>query len=157
MSLPPPVRRVARTAWHGEIATRGTRAIPEEVPVALSYNRVAHAVMLATPADLEDFAVGFSLTEGVIAHPGEIEELVVVPVDDGIELRMWLTPERMDAVTVRHRRLAGASGCGLCGLESLADAVRKPPRVASTARFDVATIGAAMAALPSGQVLNAQT
>ena len=156
-TIPPAVRSVPRTAFHGDAVTRGARAIPEETPVALSYNRVAYAVMLATPADLEDFAVGFSLTEGIVQSAGEIEELDVVPVEQGIELRMWLAPERADSVTVRQRRLAGPSGCGLCGLESLADAVRTLPRISSAARFDAAAVRAAMAALPDAQTLNQQT
>ena len=157
MTLPPPVRSVPRTAFRGDAVTRGARVIPEETPVAFSYNRTAYAVMLATPADLEDFAVGFSVTEGIVATADEIEELEVVAVAQGIELRMWLAPHRADRIALRQRRLAGPSGCGLCGLESLADAVRTPPRIVCDAQFDAATIGAAMAALPDGQTLNRQT
>src|SRR4029077_18352160 len=115
-----PVRSVVRTAWRGDTATRGARAIPEETPIALTYNRSAYAVMLATPAGLEDFALGFSLTEGIVESAAEIDELEVVGGGAGIELRMWLVPERTDSITQRQRRLAGPSGCGLCGLESLA-------------------------------------
>jgi FdhD protein len=157
MKLPPPVRSVARTAWRGDAVTRGTRAIPEETPVAFSYNRTTYAVMLATPADLEDFAIGFSLTEGIVQKADEIEELDVVAVEHGVELRMWLVPERVDRVTLRQRRLAGPSGCGLCGLESLADAVRTPPNIVSDVRFDGSAIHAAMAALPAAQKFNEQT
>jgi FdhD protein len=155
--LPPPVRSVARTAFHGDAVADGVRAIPEETPIAFSYNRTAYAVMLATPADLEDFALGFSLTEGLVQRAAEIEELDVVAVEQGIELRMWLAPERADMVTVRQRRLAGPSGCGLCGLESLADAVRTLPRTTSAVRFDADAIHTAMAALPAAQKYNQQT
>jgi len=157
VTLPDPIRSVVRTAWRGDETTRGARAIPEEVPIALTYNRSAYAVMLATPADLHDFALGFSLTEGIVHNAAEIDELDIVPVDTGIELRMWLSPELADAMTQRQRRLAGPSGCGLCGLESLADAVRTPPRIASAARFDTAAVHTAMAALPAAQKLNQQT
>jgi FdhD protein len=157
MAVGPPARSVKRTAYRGGAVTRGARAIPEETPVAFSYNRVSYAVMLATPADLEDFAVGFSLTEGVVQTADQIEELEVVPAEQGIELRMWLAPERADRVTLRQRRLAGPSGCGLCGLESLADAVRALPRVTAEPRFDVAQVHAAMAALPAAQKLNQET
>jgi FdhD protein len=155
--LPPPVRSVARTAFHGDAVADGVRAIPEETPVAFSYNRSSYAVMLATPADLEDFALGFSLTEGLVQRDAEIEELDVVAVEQGIELRMWLAPERADMVTVRQRRLAGPSGCGLCGLESLADAVRTLPRTTAAVRFDADAIHTAMAALPAAQKYNQQT
>ncbi len=159
--IPPPVRSVARTAFHGDAVTCAARAIPEETPVAFSYNRTAYAVMLATPADLEDFAIGFSLTEGIIQAADEVEELDVVAAEQGaepgIELRMWLAPHRADRIAIRQRRLAGPSGCGLCGLESLADAVRTPPHIASSAGFDAAAIHAAMAALPAAQKLNQQT
>jgi FdhD protein len=157
MTLPPPVRSVSRLALRSETLTRGLRTIPEETPVALTYNRSAYAVMLASPADLEDFAIGFSLTEGIVRHPSEIQDFAIVPHADGIELRMWLAPEHTAAADARRRRIAGPSGCGLCGIESLADAVRPPPRVTSTARFDAAAIEAAMAALPAAQALNRQT
>lgn len=155
--LSKPVRSVCRTVFRDGTVTRGVRAIPEETPIALTYNRSAYAVMLATPADLEDFAVGFSLTEGIVQSAAEIEELEVVSTEAGIELRMWLAPERADTMTQRQRRLAGPSGCGLCGLESLADAVRTPPHIASPASFDAAKIQVAMATLPAAQKLNHQT
>jgi FdhD protein len=152
-----PARNIVRTSYRGDAITRDTRAIPEETPVALTYNRAAYAVMLATPADLEDFALGFSLTEGIVQSAREIEELDIVPAELGIELRMWLAAERADRITQRQRRLAGPSGCGLCGLESLADAVRTPPHIESPAIFDSAAIHTAMAALPAAQRLNQQT
>jgi FdhD protein len=150
-------RIVARTAWRDGVATDGRRTIPEETPVALTYNRTTHAVMLATPGDLEDFAIGFSLTEGIIQRATEIEDIEIVPADEGIEVRMWLPPDRIEALTVRQRRLAGPSGCGLCGLQSLADAIRQPPRVTADPRFTPASVIAAVAAMPMGQHLNRQT
>ena len=155
--IPPPVHSVSRIAFRGDAVTCGERAIPEETPVAFSYNRTAYAVMLATPDDLEDFATGFSLTEGIIQAANEIEELDVVAAEHGIELRMWLAPERVDRIAIRQRRLAGPSGCGLCGLESLADAVRTLPHITSAVGFDAAAIHTAMAALPAAQKLNEQT
>jgi FdhD protein len=159
LTLPdaPPTQTVRRTSWRGPLATTGMRDVPEETPIAFTYNRTTHAVMLATPADLEDFAAGFSLTEGIIRNADELEEIEIVPADEGIELRLWLAADRMDSLTVRQRRLAGPSGCGLCGMESLADAIRKPPRVAADPRFPPASIVAAMAAMPAAQRLNQQT
>ncbi len=155
--LPAPVRRVARVSWRGGAADAGERAIPEETAVALTYNRSTHAVMMATPADLEDFAVGFSLAERIVAAPGEIEELEVVPGEEGIELRMSIAPARSEAFHRRRRHLAGVTGCGLCGMESLAEATRSPPQVISDIRVSAETIAAALASLPSRQAINRET
>ncbi len=133
--LPPPHVSVDRTIWRGDFASLGARSIPEETPVALTYGRATHAVMMATPADLRDFALGFSLAEGIVRAPQEIEALDVVPVDAGIELRMDLAPERRDALSQRQRRIVGPGGCGLCGLDSLAEALRPPPVVVADTRF----------------------
>ena len=154
---PPPVRRVRRTHWHGNAAGKGTRCIPEETPVALTYNHSTHAVMLATPADLVDFGIGFSLAESIVERADEIDEIEIVTVPQGIEVRMTLGEARLDALTRRQRRLAGPSGCGLCGLDSLTDAVRPVPRVMSEAAFDAGSIGAAMALMPPAQRLNQLT
>ncbi len=145
---------VQRVVWRNGLATPSPRTIAEEVPVALTYNRVTHAVMLASPSDLEDFAIGFSLSEGIIQHASDIEALDVVTVPLGIELRMDLAPDRLDALTRRQRRLAGPSGCGLCGLDSLAEALRPVPRVAAHGRFAPHAVAAAMDALPHAQTLN---
>ena len=78
---------VKRTTWRGRTRVVGTRTVPREVPIALTFNRSTHAVMLATPADLEDFAVGFSLSEGIIRRVGDVLALEIVTVPDGIECR----------------------------------------------------------------------
>jgi len=152
-----PVTRVTRAAWRGGEAWTGERAIPAETAIALTYNRLAYAVMMATPADLEDFGVGFSLAEGVVARADEIRDLAIVPGDDGIEIRMWLADDRIDAFTARRRYLTGPTGCGLCGVESLAEAMRPPPRVVSDFRVSAEALTAAIAAMPTGQRLNHQT
>lgn len=157
MRIPEPVYRARRTAWRGGAPHAGERAIPEETAVALSYDRVTHAVMMATPADLEDFAVGFSLSEGIIAGPDEIESLEIVPGANGIELRMWLAEPRGDAFTDRRRHLAGPTGCGLCGIESLEQATRLPSPVNSSLRVTREMIAAAIGALPGAQHLNCET
>ena len=150
-------RTLRRIAWRGGEGELGIRTVPDETPVALTYNRAALAVMLATPADLEDFALGFSLTEGIIERADQLEELEVVLAGDGIELRMWLAEDRVAVAEARRRRLAGPSGCGLCGIESLADAVRAPPPVTANIRFTAGDVAAAMAALPAAQRLNQAT
>lgn len=144
-------------AHRGAEVLRQTRVVPEEVPVALSYNGTTHAVMMATPSDLEDFAIGFSLSEGIIANPREITSIDVVPSDEGIDLRIWLADARAEAFSARRRRLAGPTGCGLCGVESLDDALPALPTVVSAVRVEPATIRAALAALADMQDLHRDT
>lgn len=155
--VPPPVQRVARTAWAGGELSQGTRVLPEETAIALTYNRTTHAVMMATPADLEDFAIGFSLTEGVVEHPREIEELAIVPSDKGIELRMWIGEDRGAAFHDRRRHLAGPTGCGLCGMDSLTEAMRPARVVSGDLRLTADDVRRAIASLPSAQTINRQT
>ncbi len=146
-------------SWREGKAASGERTIAEETPVAFTYNRTTYAVMLATPADLPDFALGFSLTEGVIDAASDIVALEVLEVPDGIELRMDLAPDRLARLEQRRRRLAGFGGCGLCGLESLADVMRPLPAARGDApawRIRAAALTEAMAALPGLQVLNRQ-
>jgi FdhD protein len=153
----PPSGRVARTAWRDGHPEAGSRCVPEETAIALTYNRLAYAVMMASPSDLEDFARGFSLTEAIVADPAEIEELQVIEAEQGIELRMWIAAERMASVTARRRRLAGPTGCGLCGLESLAEAMRAPPAVTAELSLDAGALAAAMREMARRQQLNQAT
>ena len=155
--MPDPTVPAERIAWRGNTAQIGVRTVPRETPVALTYNRATHAVMLATPADLHDFAIGFSLSEGIISNPDDILALDIVEVPLGIECRMDLRDERLDALTKRQRRLAGPSGCGLCGLDSLAAAIRPAPTVPPGRHFTPDMVLDAMRAIPGAQVLNAET
>ena len=157
MTIPAPYYRARRTAWRSGARRDGERTIPEETAVALTYDRVTHAVMMATPDDLEDFAVGFSLSEGIVASPDEIEAIEIVPGPNGIELRMWLAEPRGAAFSDRRRHLAGPTGCGLCGIESLEQAMRAPPTVESDLHVAREMIAAAVAALPGAQPLNRET
>jgi FdhD protein len=150
-------RPVTRIAWRHGIATSGERVVPQETPIAVTYNRATYAVMLATPADIEDFAIGLSLTEGVIAGTGDIEELEIVTVEQGIEARLWLSADLAEAVQSRRRHMTGATGCGLCGLESLAEAARTPRTVVTHATFTPQQVATAIAALPAAQELNRLT
>lgn len=111
----------------------GERIVPEETPVAFTYHGSTHAVMMATPADLEDFAVGFSLTEGIISHPSEIERIEVEREEKGLDLQIRLANAQSEALTARRRHMAGPVGCGLCGIESIEQAVRPTPSVGASA------------------------
>jgi FdhD protein len=155
--VPPPARCVQRQAWRNGSTLFGERTLAEEVPVAFSYDATTHAVLMATPDDLEDFALGFTYTEGIITAATEIAELAVVSVADGIVLRMWLTGERSDAFAARRRRFVGPAGCGMCGLESLAEANRGIPMASHGLQVRRRDIEEAVAALPAGQQLNMQT
>ena len=104
------------------------RTLPEETPVALVYNGGTQAVMMATPADVEDFAAGFTITEG-IARAGALPGVEVVEHESGIEARMWLPADALDAMMARRRASVGPVGCGLCGIDSLAEALRPLPRL----------------------------
>ena len=125
--------KVAEIARRGGRMVDGERFVPEETPIAFSYAGSTHAVMMATPADLEDFAVGFSLTEGIVAGPDEIEAIEVVAEDRGIDVQVRLADASNDALVARRRHMAGPVGCGLCGIESIEQAVRVTPSVRSSA------------------------
>lgn len=155
--MPPPVRRVARTAWRAAGLVSGERAIPEETAVAFTYNAVSYAVMMASPLDLEDFALGFSLNEGVVASAAEIEQLDIVEEEIGIELRMRLVEPRAAEVAARRRHLAGPTGCGLCGIETLIDAMRPPQVVSASQQFTPQDVMRAVQTLAPLQALNRET
>ena len=157
-----PIIRVPCTVWRdGDAsqseATPGERAIPEETAVAFTFNTASYAVMMATPQDLEDFAVGFSLTEGVIASADAIESVEIVQEDVGIELRIWLKARDAAEFLGRRRKMAGPTGCGLCGIESLVEATRPPPKVGEGRTFTPEEIMTAVNSLFPQQVLNQET
>ena len=155
------MRDVARLRGSGTDRAPVADRVAEEVPVALRYGDRAFAVMMATPADLEDFALGFSLTEGLVDTPAQLTGIEVHTRLEGIELAMTVAPEAPAARLAdaeAQRLLPGRSGCGLCGTRELEDAVRPPPRVpAGARRFSTAALERAFAALPARQPLNAAT
>ena len=122
------VRRPIRRFRAGKIAQL-TDAIAEEVPIALVYNDRPHVVMMATPRDLDDFALGFSLSEAVIARADELTSIESQTLLEGIEIRLRIPEARAEALESRHRNLTGRTSCGLCGAQALEDAVRQPPAV----------------------------
>lgn len=144
--------------WTRTGAEAGQRRVPEETAIAIVHDASTTAVMMATPADLEDFAVGFSLSEGAIERLQDIRDIEIVVQDLGVEVRLWLTAERAAPLANRRRRLAGPTGCGLCGIDSLAEAVRAPVLVPRGAlRVDADALLAAMDALSDAQPLGRET
>lgn len=142
-----------RLSFAGGVARESQRVLPAEVAVALSYNGSTHAVMMATPADLTDFAHGFTLAEG-IATLEEIERIDAVETPLGVDLQIWLTDGAAARQVQRRRNMAGPVGCGLCGLDSLEEAVRDAPRVQGALQMTPAQVMAAVAALPQHQPLH---
>lgn len=152
-----PVRTIGRSAWRGGTLEAGERAIPEETAIAFTFNGSSYAVMMATPRDLEDFAVGFSLTEGVITAANDIESLEIIEQDIGIELRMRLAEPYASRFVERRRYLAGPTGCGLCGIDSLSEAMRAPSIVSDNERFTPNDIMRALDMVTKAQALHKQT
>jgi FdhD protein len=155
--MPRPASPARRKAWRDGRLAEGVRLIPEETALALTYNGGTYAVMMGTPQDLADFAIGFSLDEGIIQSPADIETLDIVELDDGIELRMWLSPERAAMLNERRRHIAGPTGCGICGIESIAEAVRPAAIVPKGRSFTPREIMAAMASIAPLQAINVET
>lgn len=152
-----PVRTVDRQVWRDNRLSEGARAIPEETAIALTYNGGTYAVMMGTPQNLADFAVGFSLSEGIVQSPDDIRSLDIIDLDDGIELRMWLTPANADRLNERRRHIAGPTGCGICGIDSIAEAVRPAAIVAQGRSFSSREVMTAIQSIPPLQTINIET
>lgn len=144
--------RYAHGAW-----TQSSDQIAEEVPLAFIYNGISHAVMLGTPTDLEDFALGFSLTEGLIQHAQDLRDIEIVPTALGIELRLDIGAQAFYGFKTTRRQLAGRTGCGLCGQESLEQAMRPIPHVGKQLRIPPQAIEYAFKQLPAWQHLHQAT
>ena len=148
----------ARAFWFdGRDATDAARDVPVEMPVNVVYDATPFAVMMTTPHDLEDFAFGFSFTEGVIEQASDIHRVEVHAAERGIELRVsfapWATPRLGD----RSRNTAGRTGCGLCGIDQLDALPMAAVRKKKNAGVQVASVHRALAALEQGQSLNQRT
>ncbi|ASW07881.1 formate dehydrogenase accessory sulfurtransferase FdhD [Rhizobium sp. 11515TR] len=153
-----PTTTVPETARRNGLVRSGTRIVPEEVPIAFSYGGTSHAVMMGTPADIEDFAVGFSLTEGIITDMGEIAAIEPIEDEQGIDVQISLVDDAADALRLRRRHMAGPVGCGLCGIESIEQAVRKVPDVSKVAlKLTQKDIVRAIALLNDAQPLHRET
>jgi FdhD protein len=149
------VRRVER--WRGETFEAVDDYVAEEAPVALMYNGEPHVVMLATPLDLEDFALGFSLTEGIVGSPLDVEAIRVFERSNGIEVRLRIPESQCAAAKDKGRNLTGRTGCGLCGAKTLEQAVRVPRPVNSSLILSAHDLGVSLEALREHQRINRLT
>ena len=154
-------RTIPVNTWRLEQADSANQAredaIASEVPVALTYNRVSHVVMMATPADLEDFALGFSLTEGLIGNKDDLLQANVIPRDGGIEVAMTITEDWFDRLSTQRRNMAGRTGCGLCGAENIEQALRYPAPVDHSLKVTHQSLQSAVGAMNAHQPLQATT
>lgn len=132
----------------------GSEPVAEEVPVAMVYNGLSHVVMMASPTDLEDFALGFSLTEGIIESKSEFGDCEIARAGEGIEAKIEISSRAFFRLKEHRRALQGRTGCGLCGVESLDQALRDLPKLNSELRVTAHAIHRALDALPALQGLN---
>ncbi len=152
-----PLSEFPVTRWRVAAATQQHDSIAEEIPVAFEYNGIAHTVMLATPANLEDFAIGFSLSEGIVDRRADVFGIEVVASAQGVTLRLHVAGDAFARLKDRRRSLAGRTGCGLCGAESLTQVTRDLPPVATASTLAPAALYAGMASLPAQQKIQQAT
>lgn len=158
MTLPPPFGASDATHHRPGSSVAVTRALPDEVAIAMVYHGSTHAVMMATPADVQDFAAGFSLTEGIVTGLDQIASCEVISHPKGIEAQMWLAEDRGEALAARRRSLAGPVGCGLCGIDSIEAAVRSLPDLSGAGpALTVEDVAAATESLRGWQPLHDRT
>jgi len=148
---------VAVQRWTRGTLARATDLVAEEMPVALVYHDVPHVVMLATPADLEDYAVGFTLSEGLVAGAGEIRGVEVIQGEASADVKISVAWERFTQLLQRRRNLTGRTGCGLCGAERAEDAIRECQPVPAGVTITAAELHETMAQLAARQPINART
>ncbi|WP_340572727.1 formate dehydrogenase accessory sulfurtransferase FdhD [Stenotrophomonas sp. G106K1] len=143
--------------WRDDVRRSIMDSVAEEVPVAMLYNDIAFSVMMASPADLEDFAFGFSLTEGLINHPGQLLGVDIQPRLEGIELAMAVASDApvLAANASNARNLPGRSGCGICGASQLEQVIRTPTPLDHPATCSAASVRLALASLKQSQPMNA--
>ncbi|CAH0295649.1 Sulfurtransferase FdhD [Massilia sp. Bi118] len=157
LAPPAPARARHVLRMRKEVLATVEDMVVDEVPVALVYNGISHAVMMATPADLEEFALGFSLSEGIIARPGDCYGIEVEPGRDGIAVQLRIAAAAFMALKERRRTLAGRTGCGLCGVDSLQQVARPLLELAPARGFHVAAVRRALDAVGAEQALARST
>ena len=149
-----PLLEVPARRWEGGRAQDGTEQVVEETPVAIVYNGIPHVVMMATPGDLEDFALGFSITEELLRSPADLQSLQVVKYGQGIEIQATVSPECEATIASRNRRLTGRTGCGICGVDSIEGVLKQLHPVSSSATVTPAAVENACRTLVGHQTLN---
>ncbi|KRA00028.1 formate dehydrogenase family accessory protein FdhD [Mesorhizobium sp. Root157] len=158
MTARPALARISRIAKRSAGAAAANRMVPEETPIALSYGGTTHAVMMASPADFEDFALGFSITEGIVGSSDEIDAIEVQDHGAGIDIQIRLKDTANRRFEARRRRLAGPVGCGLCGIESIEEAMRSVDAVdASRLTLEAQDIVRSVQLLSRVQLLHSET
>lgn len=158
LAFPAPSRDVPVARWRAGVVEQVSDRVAEEVPVALTYHGVPHVVMLTTPADLEDLAVGFTLSESIVANRDEIRCVEAAQREDGaLEVRIGVAPDRFSGLLRRQRNLTGRTGCGLCGAQTVEEAIRNPPPVKSALTVHSKQLHQALLELQGRQEINSRT
>jgi FdhD protein len=155
--LTEPVVSVPVECWQDGHVSSLVDEVADERPVAFRYKGVSHVVMLATPRDLEDLAVGFTLSEAIVHDPSEIRSVESGRVDDAFEVNLDIAPSRFSDLLKRHRNLTGRTGCGMCGAETLDDAIRKPAGLGPGLRLSSGEVQQSLKSLATLQAMNART
>ena len=142
-------------AVNGHIeGTHTTWFLPDEIPVAVLINSISYAVMMATPADLQDFAMGFALSEGLVAHASHIDNVLVMSSGEGFSVDLAIAEQHLIRERMISRSIEGRVGCGLCGIEEMADAIRMPRHKLHPPELSSTAIAQAFQALPLYQPMN---
>lgn len=156
MTRKPTISRKVLNATPGA-ASEDIRTVPGEVPVALTYNGMSHVVLMATPKDLEDLAAGFTLSEGIVERYSDIAGIELVEAESGVVAKITIPKSAMEALIERPRNLVGQTGCGLCGVEDLENAVRSYPPITARPAATKKAVFEALDALGALQPVNRET
>jgi FdhD protein len=151
-----PLLELPARRWQDGETTERLEAVVEEVPVAMVYNGLPHAVMMATPQDLEDFALGFSITEELIGGKADLQRIECIRYSRGIEIQMTVSAACEEAIAAKTRRLTGRTGCGICGADSVDSVLKTTRTVSGAVPIRRAAVQAALESLASQQTLNAE-
>ena len=150
-------QQVQRTVWLDGVVEQGDDWVADEVAVALMYNCISHVVMMTTPRDLEDFAVGFSLSEGIVQHASDILDIEISDDENGIVIAMLIPEPAFALLKDQRRNMTGRTGCGLCGAETLEQAIKPPRKVSGELRVSASAIQKAIGVFSAQQELMAKT